>query len=314
MSGRRPSLFVVFLFATATLVAQEVALPPKENFHLYLLVGQSNMAGRGEVTPADQQADPRVLMFDREGRWVPAVDPMHWDKPTAGVGLGRTFAKEIAKARPGITIGLIPCAAGGSPIDTWKPGVRHDQTRSYPWDDTVKRATAALPTGTLKGILWHQGESDCKPELAPAYEAKLLDLVARFRALSGSPDVPFLVGQMGKFHDVPWTPEIMMVDAVHRRLPNLVDHCAFVSAEGLAHKGDKIHFDSASYREFGRRYAAAALRLDSISGTAEADAIPVNGMIIAFGSLEPGKLSDFALLGRGHLECPAGGGEVVFEK
>lgn len=314
MSGRRPSLFVVSLFATATLVAQEVALPPKENFHLYLLVGQSNMAGRGEVTPADQQADPRVLMFDREGRWVPAVDPMHWDKPTAGVGLGRTFAKEIAKARPGITIGLIPCAAGGSPIDTWKPGVMHDQTRSYPWDDTVKRATAALPTGTLKGILWHQGESDCKPELAPAYEAKLLDLVARFRALSGSPDVPFLVGQMGKFPDVPWTPEIMMVDAVHRRLPNLVDHCAFVSAEGLAHKGDKIHFDSASYREFGRRYAAAYLRLETVAGTAEADAIPVNGMIIAFGSLEPGKLSDFALPGCDHRECSTGGGEVVFEE
>jgi hypothetical protein len=65
---------------------------------------------------------------------------------------------------------------------------------------------------------------------------------------------------------------------VHRRLPDLVDHCAFVSAEGLAHKGDKIHFDSASYREFGRRYAAAALQLDSVAGTAEADATPVNGI------------------------------------
>ena len=69
-----------------------------------------------------------------------------------------------------------------------------------------------------------------------------------------------------------------MVDGVHRRLPDLIDHCAFVSAEGLAHKGDKIHFDSASYREFGRRYAAAALQLDSVAGTAEADATPVNGI------------------------------------
>ncbi len=53
---------------------------------------------------------------------------------------------------------------------------------------------------------------------------------------------------------MPWTPEFAAIDAVHRRLPNLVANAAFVSADGLAHKGDKIHFDSASYRELGRRY------------------------------------------------------------
>jgi|GEM_PF-369807 len=286
MNGRRLTLLLASLFATAALTAQEVALPAKENFHLFLLVGQSNMAGRGVVEPQDQQADSRVLMFDREGRWVPAVDPMHWDKPSAGVGLGRSFALEIAKARPGATIGLIPCAAGGSPIDSWKEGVMHDQTRSYPWDDTVKRVKAAMPSGILKGLLWHQGESDCKPDLALAYEAKLLDLVARFRVLSGSPEVPFLLGQMGKFPDVPWTPEIVRVDAVHRRFPNLVDRCAFVSAEGLAHKGDKIHFDSASYRELGRRYAAAYLRLETVAGEAEADAIYVKGKVITLDPAE----------------------------
>jgi hypothetical protein len=36
-----------------------------------------------------------------------------------------------------------------------------------------------------------------------------------------------------------------------------------VSAEGLKHKGDKIHFDSASFRELGKRYAEAFLRLRS---------------------------------------------------
>lgn len=73
-------------------MADEVPLPAKENFHLFLLVSQSNMAGRGEVTADDQRPDPRVLMLDKEGRWVPAVDPMHFDKPAVvGVGLGRTF-------------------------------------------------------------------------------------------------------------------------------------------------------------------------------------------------------------------------------
>ena len=142
-------LFLIPLVFTRILTGQDTPLPSKENFHLFLLVGQSNMAGRGEVSDADRKPDPRVLMFNREGRWVPATDPMHWDKPAAGVGLGRSFAFEVAEARPGVTIGLIPCAAGGSPIDTWKPGQLHDQTRSYPWDDTMQRAAAALPAGTL---------------------------------------------------------------------------------------------------------------------------------------------------------------------
>jgi len=280
------SRFAAVLLCGGALFADEPALPAKEQFHLFLLVGQSNMAGRGVVEPGDREPDPRVLMFDREGRWVPAVDPMHWDKPSAGVGLGRTFAFEVAKATPGVTIGLIPCAAGGSPIDTWKPGGYHDQTKSHPWDEAMKRAAAALPAGTLKGILWHQGESDAKAGLAETYEAKLIDLVARFRSELKAPAVPFLAGQMGKFAELPWTPEFAAIDAVHRRLPNLVANAAFVSADGLAHKGDKIHFDSASYRELGRRYAAAWLRLRSVAGEGAPETVYVNGKIVTLDPAE----------------------------
>ncbi len=74
------------------------------------------------------------------------------------------------------------------------------------------------------------------------------------------PDAPFIAGQMGKFEDMPWTPEKVLVDQVHQNLPKNVPHTAFVSAEGLKHKGDKIHFDSASFRELGKRYAAAFLK------------------------------------------------------
>lgn len=90
---------------------------------MFLLAGQSNMAGRGTVTPQDRTPHPRVLMLNQAGEWVPAVDPMHFDKPVAGVGPGRTFGIAIAEANPGVTIGLIPCAVGGSPIDAWQPGV-----------------------------------------------------------------------------------------------------------------------------------------------------------------------------------------------
>lgn len=248
--------------ASSIAFAQEVALPPKEQLHLYLLVGQSNMAGRGVVEEPDRTPHPRVLVLNRELKWMPAVDPLHWDKPSAGVGLGKTFGEILAEATPGVTVGLIPCAVGGSPIDSWKPGVFYAPTKSHPWDDTMRRVEAALTVGTIKGILWHQGESDCTPELAPAYETKLHDLVARLRTLVKSPQAPFIAGQMGKFADVPpWSPAQVQVDAVHQTLVEKVPHTAFVSALGLKHKGDKIHFDSPSFRELGKRYAEAVLNL-----------------------------------------------------
>jgi Carbohydrate esterase, sialic acid-specific acetylesterase len=261
----RSSHLLRFIFAficlTGLLTAQEATLPPKEEFHLFLLVGQSNMAGRGTVAEQDKTPHPRVLMLSKDGRWMPAVDPMHFDKPSAGVGLGKTFGRVIAEANPGVTIGLIPCAVGGSPIDTWKPGVFYAPTKSHPWDDTVKRVALAMPAGTVKGILWHQGESDCRPELASAYAAKLHDLVMRLRELVKAPEVPSIAGQMGKFDDVPWTPEIVTVDQAHRDLSANVPRTAFVSAEGLKHKGDRIHFDAASCRELGRRYAETFLKM-----------------------------------------------------
>jgi pimeloyl-ACP methyl ester carboxylesterase len=251
-------LFALPLFSTA----QETPLPAKENFHLYLLVGQSNMAGRGTVTESDRKPDPRVLMLNSEGLWVAAVDPLHFDKPAVvGVGLGRTFALAVADADPGVTIGLIPCAVGGSPIDSWMPGALDKATNTHPWDDAMKRAHLALSSGTLKGILWHQGESDSKSGLAAAYEAKLISLVERFRQELHAPEVPFLAGQMGIFPESPWTPDKSLVDQAHQNLEKTVKNAAFVSAEGLHHKGDKVHFDAESYRELGRRFAVRYLEM-----------------------------------------------------
>ena len=76
-------------------------LPAKQDFHLFLLAGQSNMAGRGKVTPVDRYPDPNILMLDRDAQWVPATDPVHFDKSVAGVGLGRGFAKGVRKRASG---------------------------------------------------------------------------------------------------------------------------------------------------------------------------------------------------------------------
>ena len=70
---------------------------------------------------------------------------------------------------------------------------------------------------------------------------------------------------MGQFRERPWSAAKKQVDAAHRSLPEKVPHTAFVSSDGLSHKGDHVHFDAASYRELAKRYAKAYCVLKGIS-------------------------------------------------
>ena len=262
-------LLLSFLFPASTRTDEPVGLPKTpDKFHLFLLIGQSNMAGRGVVEDADKVVNPRVLMLNKKGEWVPAIDPLHFDKPSiVGVGLGRTFGQDYAADHPDVTVGLIPCAVGGSAIASWEPGGFDDATKTHPYDDAMVRAHAAVKAGTLRGILWHQGESDSKPDLAAVYEQKLHGLIQRLRTeLSpgqGAAAIPFVAGQMGQFAERPWDDARKQVDAVQKNLPAVVPATAFASSDGLTHKGDEVHFDSASVRELGHRYYKAWKGIDA---------------------------------------------------
>ena len=218
------------------------------NFHLYLLVGQSNMAGRGKIELQDKVAVPRVLMLNKANEWVSAVDPIHFDKTIAGVSLGRTFGIEMAKVNKEVKIGLIPCAVGGTPIRRW-------QQNGDLYKAALKRAKLAQKDGVIKGILWHQGEGDSgKEETAKIYEAQLHAMVTAWRKDLGGVNIPIVVGEMGRFYKRAKFKHL--VDAALKALPSKMKHAAWVSAEGLDHKGDGVHFNAASYRELGKRYAA----------------------------------------------------------
>ena len=231
------------LWAAGRATAAETAPVPMK---IFLLIGQSNMAGRGTVEPADQVPHPRVFVLNKELAWVPAVDPLHFDKPErVGVGLGSTFGRVLADADPTAVIGLVPAAFGGSALDEWAPGTEH-------YVQALARARAAMQRGRLAGILWHQGESDSAPDKAATYAARFTAMIAQLGADLGAGQVPLVVGETGRFR-----PDGAAINAVLATLPHSVPRCAFVSAEGLVDKGDKLHFDTPSLREFGRRYARA---------------------------------------------------------
>jgi hypothetical protein len=242
-------LVMAILMATAVWGQEK----PRD-LQLFLLIGQSNMAGRGPVEAQDKEPIPHVLMLNKEMAWVPAVDPLHFDKPAvAGVGLGRTFAKTLLQENHAASIGLIPAAFGGTSLDEWKPGDKL-------YNDAVKRAQEAMKSGTLRGILWHQGEADAgTEEHVSNYRERFANLVAHLRADLNAPDVPVVVGELGEFQKGKFTKEMNQQLAL---IPFTVAHSGFVSSAGLTDKGDSLHFGSASAREFGRRYALAFLALD----------------------------------------------------
>ena len=242
--------------ATSATSARPVS---QTEMQLFLLAGQSNMAGRGQVETQDSIVSQRVLKLDRTMQWVPAVDPLHWDKPAiVGVGPGRSFARALAARDPNVTIGLVPAAVGGSPISSWEPGALDPATRTHPYDDALARLRVAQKSGTLRAILWHQGESDATPARSVLYAAKLRALIARFRADAGDPNLPFVIGQLGRFYK-PSSDDVRRVDSVHRAIAASVPNVAYVSTEGLRDKGDTVHFDAASARTLGERYAMAYL-------------------------------------------------------
>jgi hypothetical protein len=246
--------------------ASALAAQPRE---VFLLIGQSNMAGRGVVEDQDRQPIPRASMLNKDLEWVPAIDPVHFDKPQiAGVGMARSFAKFLSAANPTATIGLIPAAFGGTSLDEWKPGGKL-------YTDALRRAKFAMRTGKLRAILWHQGEADSgKKELASTYRERFAAMIAHLRADLGEPTVPVIVGELGKFRSEgpePGSPFAALVGEQLALIPLAVPHAAFVSSEGLTANPDHLHFDARSQREFGRRYALAFLGLDATWGMPQND-------------------------------------------
>jgi len=245
---------IICMVASSRLFADE----PDPDFHLYLLVGQSNMAGRGKVDDESKNVNPRVLMLAKDLKWRPAVDPLHFDKSAAGVGPGLSFGKCMADACPKVKIGLIPCAVGGTSIKVWVPGAQDKVTKAFPYDDMLKRMKEAQKTGVLKGIIWHQGEADRGS--AAQYGQWLTDLIERIRRDLGATGVPFVAGELTPFKEESAAATGKFNEVV-QGLSGQVKCYACVKSDGLGHKGDNLHYSSEAARELGRRYAEKMIAL-----------------------------------------------------
>jgi hypothetical protein len=262
-SGRRllrPLVGFVLLFASGC-----AATSRAPGTDVFLLAGQSNMSGRGdlrELTDVEREPDPAIRLYGNDGRWREALDPLDDPNgqvdpvsadPQAAVGPGLTFARELRKIRKRPVV-LVPCAKGGASIVRWRP----DAARESLYGSCLARARAVGER--VRGILWYQGETDAESETRSAEWAKAFsDLVRSLRADLGSERLPVVFVQLA---DAPRWPERARSfpgwSTIQEAQGNLREQCvSMVSAKGLATRDDELHLTTEAQRGLGVRLAAA---------------------------------------------------------
>ncbi len=220
--------------------------------HSFLIIGQSNMAGRGNVLEAEPLfTNGGKLKVLRNGCWQIMYRPVNPDRPFSGTCLAESFAKAYSDEHPEVEVGIIPCADGGTSLDQWRVG-------GELFDNAVNCAKLAMRTSHLVGILWHQGEADCSPDLYPLYFDKISAIMKVFRRELGNDNLPIVVGGLGDFLvDCKDFPELVNYRQVNIALMNFAEwteNVAFASAEGLSSNPDNLHFNHSSLMKFGLRY------------------------------------------------------------
>lgn len=248
-------------------------------YDVYLLIGQSNMAGRGELHEEDMKPMENVYILDVAGKVVPATNPLNMYssvRKTAAMqkmNPGYMFSRIVAE-KTGRKILLVVNARGGTAIKEWMKGAestnkyweeKTERTLSF-YDEALRRTRQALQYGTLKGILWHQG---CADRGNSEYMTQLARMVKDLRSDLGA-DVPFVAGQLGT-----WNPKSQARSEKFNdnltKISKYIPYSDWVSSEGTKpivtrKSGGKPdlkdpHFDRESQMLLGKRYAQKILKM-----------------------------------------------------
>ena len=249
---------------------------PDPNFHIYIAYGQSNMGGTADAQSADKVENPRYKIFATQvcsgkgrntlGEVYPAVPSLFNCGNT--ISVADWFGRTMVDSMPDVTVGIIPVAVGGASIKlfdqdqyaTYLPTTEswlQNYAKEYASDGNVTKtiidiAKKAQQVGVIKGIIFHQGETDGGYSDWPKIVKKTRDDILKALDLS-SDTVPFVAGELLRTG-------CCYSDRVSK-LPNTMENTYYASSEGLGGNNvDNYHFSHDAYVEFGKRYAAQMLK------------------------------------------------------
>lgn len=261
----------VFLMAAASTFAA-----PDPNFHIYLAFGQSNMEGQGNIEQQDKSVDKRFQMMAtvdncngrKLGTWNDAIPPLANCSGKLGPAdyFGRTM---VEKTPEGIKIGVIVVAVAGCDIGLFSKDnyrnytggqswytVRVNAYGGNPYGRMIEMAKKAQEDGVIKGIIFHQGETNSGDGNWPGNVKKVYDNIISDLGLGDN--IPFLAGEVLRSGSSSGANNNIA------KLPQQSKNFYVVSSEGFNQvlgDGQNVHFTSQEYRDFGKRYAEKMLEV-----------------------------------------------------
>lgn len=236
-------------------------IPDPKQVWVFIMAGQSNMAGRGLVGPIDTIPDNRILSINKSNEIIIAKEPLHFYEPArTGLDCGLSFGKALLKKIPAdVTVLILPAAVGGSSVSQWLGDSTYRDVQLL--TNFKQKVELAKRYGQVKGILWHQGESDANPTGVPRYRNRLTQLFTAFRDIVGDQQLPILMGELGcysgKDNWLKINKEINRYAAANRNV-------AVIKTGDLKHKGDTVHFNAEGQRLMGQRFAAEYLKIKKV--------------------------------------------------
>jgi hypothetical protein len=220
-------------------------------FHIFMLMGQSNMVGEATAQASDQNDDERLMVLGGCNKppmqWNLANPPLHDCNPNP-IGPGDWFGKTMLTKLPeGHTIGLVPTAVRGESINTFISGGSHHQSIL----DKIEYAKNS-ENARFSGIIFHQGETDTGQSWWVDRVVQLYDEVKA--AFGVDYDVPFIAGELPADPGNCCSSHNPLVNQLPGALP-----MGFVVSQEGTQRMDQYHFDHESVVLMGTRYGETML-------------------------------------------------------
>ena len=274
--------YIVLTITLLLCVVMGVKAEVDPNFHIYLCFGQSNMEGNAQWEAQDVGVDSRFQMLATcnfsspqrsMGNWYTAECPIV--SPVGKLGPTDYFGRTMVEKLPDKKIGVVAVAMGGSPIEMfdkdlylqkyqdnyneWWAQIARNYYGENPYGRIIEMAKKAQKVGVIKGILLHQGESNCGDPNWPNMVKKIYNDMLSDLGLHAT-DVPLYAGEVEYTGVGAQSGGCAGHNTQVRRLPSVIPTAHVVSAKDIPGNGkDPWHFSAQGYRIFGMRYAQKVL-------------------------------------------------------
>lgn len=204
---------------------------------VFLLAGQSNMAGEGKVSelPPPYNVPQTSVKFWSNNNWVVLQGGFGDGKTSTLFGPEVTFGFALRHFFPKDDIYLVKYGLTSTDLAVqWNPNGTGECYNTFKSAvvAAMQNLSAAGKSPAIAGMVWMQGENDAlKPTYAAAYATNLASFVAHVRRDFKTPKMPFVLGRILPCYGT--KNDSKLVRGAQMTLPDRVGHTVWIDTDDL---------------------------------------------------------------------------------